>query len=166
MKRIVQLNIKITALLDDKLDKMCSLLNLKKSTLVYKAIIFYLKSKGFRNIENSLKIEAQRNKIREDNYNLYTIKNGFVNVINHAKVSLLLTGDVNLAKVKYNIKNYIKLYNLMPRNLKKLCEDDMKTLKKLEFKPNLMQYMYDWDLVKEFIGLKERSKMKRVELKK
>ena len=42
MKKIVQLNVRITLLLDDKISEKCNDLNLTRSTFVYKAIMFLI----------------------------------------------------------------------------------------------------------------------------
>ena len=47
MKRIVFLNIRISSLLDDTINDFCKKLNVTRSDLGYKALMYYLKDRGY-----------------------------------------------------------------------------------------------------------------------
>lgn len=162
MNKIVQLNLRITTVVDEKIDDYCDKLNLTKSTLVHKAIIFYLKEKGYKTLENEINIGVLRDIIRDQNYKLYLIKNTFMTIVNMAKMDLLFHTQINMNKVNTTIKDCKRLYNLYPPKIKKLLKDDIRQLEHLKHKPFLMQYMSNWDIVQEFIGIKP---MKRIMLK-
>lgn len=164
MKRIVQLNLRITTVIDEKIDDYCKKLNLTRSKLVFNALIFYLKSKGYKKLENSINITIQRENIRERNYQLYLIKNTFMTIINMSKMDLLFHTEINMNKVNSIIKECKRLYNLYPPKIKKLLKADIKQLENLRFKNNIMQFMNNWDLVQEFLGMKKNS-AKRIEMK-
>lgn len=164
MKRLVYLNARITVLLDDKVNHYCDRLNLTRSSFVLKSIMFFLKSKGYKVIEDSLMLQQQRELTKEDNHHLYLIKNAFMTIISICKMDLLLKGELNYDKINYMIRNYKRIYNYFPPRIKKLLKDDMRLLENLKYKNNLMQYMNNWDMVSEFIGSKKGS-AKRIELK-
>ena len=162
MKRVVQLNIRITALLDDKINDYCTNLRLTRSSFVYKALMYYLSKKGFKVITDQLKYEKQKEMTREDNYRFYLIKNTFMTIINISKMDLLLKGDINMDKIGYIIKNYKKIYNSFPPYIKRVLKDEMKTIEMLQHSSNLKQYINNWDLVQEFIHV---NKDRRIEMK-
>ena len=79
-----------------------------------------------------------------------------------AKVSLLLTGQIDHGKLKICIKNYKKIYNSFPPRIKKALKNEMKTIEKLQYHSYIKEYINNWDIVQEFIHVK---KDKRIELK-
>lgn len=163
MKKIVYLNARITVVLDDKIDCYCDKINLTKSALVYKALIFYLSSKGYKDLERLHKLELARAVTKEDNYSLYLGTNALMTIVKMAKTSLLLTGKIDMDKLKIPIKNYKRLYNLFPNRIKKVLKDEMIAIEKLQYNSYIKEYMNNWDLVQEFIGIKKGTK--RIELK-
>lgn len=166
MKKLVQLNCRITVLLDVAVDDYCSKINITKSKLVFDAISQYVKSKGYKEIVRNIDIDRQRENIREQNYQLYLIKNTFMTIINMAKMDLIQHTQININKVILEIKECKRLYNLFPQKIKNLLKDDIKQIEKLRYKNNIMQYMSNWDLIQEFMGIKKPMRpMKRLELK-
>lgn len=163
MKRITQLNIRITTVLDDKIDGVCDKLNLTRSTLIYKALIYYLASKGCKGLDRLNRLEMARAKTKQDNYSLYLNGNALVTIVRMAKTSLLLTGRIDKEKLKIVIRNYKSLYNLFPNRIKKVLKEEMKAIENLQYDNHLKEYINNWDLVQEFIGIKRGSK--RIELK-
>ena len=162
MKRLMQLNARITVLLDDKINDYCDQLKLTRSDFVYKSIIFYLKNKGYKGLARLLKHESARSKAKEDNYSLYLGTNAIVTLVKMAKTSLLLTGRIDAVKIKIVIRNYKTIYNSFSPNIKAALKQEMITIEKLENPKNLKQYIYNWDLIKEFLVI---NKDKRTELR-
>ena len=158
MKRIVQLNIRITLVLDDKINDYCDQLNLTRSSLIHKALLFYLSEKGYKDIERLNQMELARSQTREDNFALYLNTNALVTIVKMAKTSLLLTGRIDQDKLKIPIKNYKKLYNLLPVRIKKVLKGEMATIEKLQYSSNIKEYINNWDMIQEFMGLKKGTK--------
>ena len=162
MKRIVQINFRATVLLDDRLTHYSDELNISKSSLIHESIIFYLRHKGYKEIERSLKLQQRRDEIREFHHDLYLVKNTFMTVIRMAKMSLLISGRVNYKQIEFIIKKSIAVFNCFPVKTKKMMKDDIDCLKRLKEKPFLMQYLTNYDIVREFI---HENKDKRIEMK-
>lgn len=164
MKRVVVINVRITALVDDKINHYADKLHLTRSTLVYKALIYYLASKGYKTVENELNLQKQMEITKTENHYLYLTKNAFMTIINMSKVKLLVNGELDYKLIEHLVKSYLRIYRYFPVNIKKLLKKDMEKLKLLRKKPYIMQYINNWDLIREFVIVKKGSE-KRLELK-
>lgn len=157
------MTVRITTVLDDKINKFCDRLNLTRSAFVYKAIIHYLISKGYKDIERLNEMELAKSITREENHCLYLGTNAIMTIVRMAKTSLLLTGKIDPEKLRIPIKNYKRLYNSMPTRLKKVLKYEMKMIEKLQYPIHLKEYITNWDLVQEFMSVEKKAK--RLELK-
>ena len=165
MKKLVQINFRATVALDDKIVSYADSVKITKSDLIYKALEYYLQNKGYDKLKKQVENQTQIEVIRENNHSFYLIKNAFMNIIKISKMSILLTGDIEYNKIDHMIKSYVKLYNTFPAKIKKLMKREIECLQLLKYKKYLMQYMNEWDLVKEFI-LETSKTTKRIEFKK
>ena len=69
------MSLRITTVLDDKINNFCEKLTLTRSTFVYKAIMHYLIGKDYKDLERLNRQELARSQSKEDNFSLYLCSN-------------------------------------------------------------------------------------------
>jgi len=163
MKKLGRLQVRIPILLDESLERFCEKHLMTKSQIVYLSLTEHLKGHGYKELEKEVNLEHERIRIKEQNFQLYLVKNTFVTIIRMAKMDLLLHQKVNFDKVKLSLKNCKKTYNLFPAKTKKLLKEDLKMLEFLKHERHIMQYITDWEMVREYLGMKQG--VKAIELK-
>lgn len=154
MKKLARLYIRMTNELKEEITNYTEKINLTVSDFINKCVENYFDSNEYNdNFSRLIDFELQKNKVREENHNMFLIKNAFTTIITKCKVDFMINdGKINMKRVKYDIENYKKLYYLFPEHIQKLMKEDIKNLDKLGNQDYVMTFLGKYDAVKNFIG--------------
>jgi hypothetical protein len=79
--------------------------------------------------------------IKEDNRDMFIVRNAMRSTIQMAQASKYLTGNINMEQIKQVIKNYFKLFSYFPPKIKRIIKGDVSALNKLTDLGELERYL-------------------------